>query len=66
VQEHFDAGIGPLSKAARKGRPRDDRGFVPMIGHHQHGKPLADARRQQIEKAVDLAFEARRNVVDRR
>jgi hypothetical protein len=36
-----------------------------MVGHDQHGEAPADMRGEQIEQLVHLAFEARRDIMDR-
>ena len=65
VEENFDAGIGPVAKPARKRRAGYDRRLAPVVRDDQHGEPLADVGREQVEKLVDLAFEAWRYVVNR-
>jgi hypothetical protein len=36
-----------------------------MVRNDQHRQPIADMGREQIEQAIDFAFEPRRHVVDR-
>src|SRR5690242_18080720 len=66
VQQHLDALIGPAAQPSGERRARNDRRIPPVIGNHQHRQALADMWPEQIDQAVDLAFEARRNVVNRR
>jgi hypothetical protein len=64
VKEDLDAGIGPGAKSRRERRTRDDRSPAPMVGYDQHREPIADERCKQIDELIDLALEARRDIVD--
>ena len=65
MKEHLYAGIPPVPEARREGRPRNDRRIAPVIRHHEHRQSLAHVRPKQFEQAVDLAFETRRDIMDR-
>ena len=66
MEEHLDALIRPAAQACGKGRVARDGRAAPMIGDHQHGEiGRADMPRQPFGEGIDLAFEPRRNVVDR-
>ena len=66
MKEYLDALIGPAAQARGEGRAGDDRGIAPVVRNDQHRQALTDMWPQQIDQPVDLAFEARRHVVDRR
>ena len=55
-----------LAELRCKCRTGNERSFAPVIGNDQHGDPVADVAMEQIAQPVDLALEARRDVVDGR
>ena len=65
VEEDFDSCIRPVAQARSERRTGNDRSAAPMIGNDQHREPISDERRKQIDELIDLALEARRNIVDR-
>jgi hypothetical protein len=65
VKENFCSGSRPGPQTRRERRPRDDRRAAPMIGNDQHREPIADKRFKQINQLIDLALEARRDIMDR-
>jgi len=65
VQEDFDPTIRPGAQTRRERRPGDDRSAAPMVGNNQHREPISNERRKQTYEAIDLAFEARRHIMDR-
>src|SRR5438128_1621863 len=54
-----------MAEPRRKCRPGHDRRIPPMVRHDEHRDPLADGGMEHLAKAIDLAFEAGRDVVDR-
>jgi hypothetical protein len=65
VEKDFDSCIGPSAQACRERRTGDDRSAAPMIWNDQHSEPIADEGREQIDELIDLALEARRDIMDR-
>ena len=65
VEEKLEAGIRPRAQPAGEGRAGADRSLAPIVRHDEQGEPPADVRPEPRDQPVDLAFEARRDVVDR-
>ena len=66
MEEHLDPLLRPAPQPRGESRARNDRSIAPMVRNDQHGEALANVRREQVHQSVDLAIEARRNVVNRR
>jgi len=66
VQENFRSRLGPAAKPFGEGGSGNDRSVAPMVGNDEHRHAVADVRPKEVEQPVDLTFEARRDVVDRR
>ena len=65
VEENLDPALCPTAQSRGEWRTGNDRRVAPMVGDDQHRQSLADVRCEQAQKRVDLAFEARRHVVNR-
>lgn len=66
VDEHLDAGLGPAAQTRCKRGAGDNRRVSPVVRDDEHCQALADMGPKKLEEAVDLAFETRRDIVDRR
>ena len=66
VKEDFRPGFGPAAQARGEGRAGNNWRIAPMVRNDEHRHAIADMRAEHVEQPVDLAFEARRYVVDRR
>jgi hypothetical protein len=59
VEEHLDAGVGPVSKPRREGRTGDNWRIAPMVWNDQHRQTETDMFAEHIDKLIDFGFEAR-------
>jgi hypothetical protein len=64
VKEDFNSSIRPAAQTCREGRTGHDRSIAPMVWDDQHRDPIADERCKQIDEAIDLALEARRDIMN--
>ena len=65
VEEYLEAVLRPAAETSRERGPGNDGRVAPVVRDHQHGQPIAYMGPKQVDQPINLAFEARRDIVDR-